>query len=549
MKNNLHRLSAWFRERERTIWLEYGALSLVVMTPLLLPGYILTLDLVFTPHFPWPQALTNTAPLEATLWLFTRILPGDVIEKIILFAILILSGVGMHKLIRSLAPDARRLAAYAAGILYAINPFTYDRFMAGHWLFLLGYALTPLAVRSFVALAIRPSVRQGMRAGGWTALIVALSIHHLLIIALIGLVAVVAGIAYHRRTLPSLRTLAFSALACFGMFLFLSNYWLIPALFGGSPLAAAVTNFDATHFAAFATDGGSLIGRVANVIRLQGFWAEAQQLYTLPQHVIAGWGGLFLIVWVVIGVGMASLWRRSRMLACLIGVITITGIILASSQLILWLSSLAPPLAGYREPQKFAALAALGYAVLFGFGAARLASRIRHPSMTPTVATILVTLPLLITPPMLWGFAGQLSPRHYPVAWHEANQYLIAATKPGEKTLFLPWHQYASYSFSERTIASPAAKFFEVPTVISDNPEFAGISPTIPSSQTARITALLAERSPHIIHELRQFGIRYILLAHEQDWRDYGWLAEHPLRPVLQTDQLTLYYLEEPHER
>lgn len=548
MNKARQKITLWLREGERMLWLEYGALSLIVMAPLLLPGYVLTLDLVFTPHFAWPQALTNTAPLEAMLWLIGHVLPGDIIEKLTLLVILVVSGVGMHKLVRALAPNIRRLAAYAAGILYVINPFTYDRFMAGHWLFLLGYALTPLAVRSFVALATTPSIRQGMRAGGWTALIVALSIHHLLIIALIGVAAVVAGAVRHRRALPLLKKLALSTAACLGIFLLISSYWLVPALSGNSPLTAAVTSFDSAHFAAFATDGGSALGRIANVIRLQGFWAEAQQLYTLPQHVIPAWGVLFLAAWVVIGMGVATLWRHTRIIAGIISVTTITGIVLASSQLIPWLSSLASLLAGYREPQKFAALTALGFAVLFGFGAARITSRIRQPSLAPTAAIILITLPLLITPTMLWGFAGQLSPRSYPAAWYQANQYL-AAVKPGEKTLFLPWHQYASYSFSGRTIANPAAKFFAVPTVISDDPEFAGISPTVPSSETARISALLAERSPHLISELRQHGFRYILLAHEQDWRDYAWLAERPLRPVLQNDQLTLYYLEEPHER
>src|SRR5690606_7555434 len=102
-------------------------LSLAILLPLLLPGYILTLDLVFTPHLPWPHELTNTYLLEAILWLTNQILPGDVIEKIVLFLILLLSGVGMHRLVvsvkvRGIPPESWRWGLYFAGIFYMVNP-------------------------------------------------------------------------------------------------------------------------------------------------------------------------------------------------------------------------------------------------------------------------------------------------------------------------------------------------------------------------------------------------------------------------------------------
>ena len=100
MKDASLRLLKWIRSEKRLVWVEYSVLSFIILLPLLLPGYILTLDLVFTPNFAWPTELTNTYPLEMVLWIIHWILPGDVIEKIILFSILLLSGVGMHQLVR-----------------------------------------------------------------------------------------------------------------------------------------------------------------------------------------------------------------------------------------------------------------------------------------------------------------------------------------------------------------------------------------------------------------------------------------------------------------
>ena len=126
----------------------YCGLALLVLLPLLRPGFILTLDMVFAPSINIPQYASG--PLYI-FWGFLHVLnfalASSTIQKMILFAILFLSGFGMHRFLEKIGPRSLaenwKWGCYFGGILYMINPFTYSRFMAGQFAVLLGYALVP----------------------------------------------------------------------------------------------------------------------------------------------------------------------------------------------------------------------------------------------------------------------------------------------------------------------------------------------------------------------------------------------------------------------
>lgn len=552
MKNKyIQSIRTWLLTGQRAIWLEYACLSLLVLLPLLLPGYILTLDLVFTPNIAWPTELSNTYPLEILLWLLGRILPGDIVEKIVLFSILLLSGVGMHLLIRALASpnirtDAWQLAPYIGGICYMINPFTYSRFMAGQWMFLLGYALVPFFVRSLLRLVTQPSIKAGTNTGLWAFAIISVSIHHVGILAAIGAIFGVIAAVKYRHNLHRLKLTGLSLVAGAGVFLVLSSFWLVPTLLGLSAISHSTAGFDSTHFEAFSTDGGSTLGRLANVIRLQGFWVESQQLFALPQTITPGWGLLFLLLWIVVVIGGISALRLYRMAGGLAMISIISGILLSATPLISWMSTTIPLLAGYREPHKFASLIAFGFALLLAIGAGRIIAKTKRETIAKVLGLGFLILPLLLTPTMLWGFARQLSPRHYPIEWQETNDMLKQTVRTGEEVLFLPWHQYATYSFSGRLIANPAEKFFEVPIIASNDPEFADISPTYPDPKRQRLKTLLEAPSAGAAKQLSEIGIDYILLAKEPSQKQYPWLnTMSGIHKVHENTRLLLYTVED----
>lgn len=537
----------WARDEKRAAWIFYSALALLILLPLLSSGYILTLDLVFTPNFLWPTSLTNTYPIEALLWLLHLILPGDMIEKIILLLVLLLSGVGMHRLVRGLQPkefslSTWRIAAYVAGSFYMINPFTYSRFMAGQWLVLAGYALLPFFLGALLRLVARPTWRQGVSAALWGFVIVSFSLHHLGMLILLGGGVALLGFMKWRRDSIMMRRFIGSLTLSVLVGEMLACFWLVPALLGKGSIGGAVSDFNTMDFTAFATAEGSL-GAIGEVIRLQGFWPEARHLYLLPQAVVPLWGLLFLCVWAAVLIGSIRLWRSSRPLVLLMIVSILFGIVLSGTSVLLWLSQSIPLLSGYREPHKFVNLIAIGYAVLGGAGAAYTVkwAQERFHKMGARVTIILsLSLPLVLTPVMLWGFAGQLSPRQYPGEWYEMNETLRRTANQGE-VLFLPWHQYMRYGFSGRIIASPAEKFFEVPVIASDDPEFKGISPTVPNTKKRLIAEALKDRE-RLVRALEEQGINYILLAKEDDYQKYSYLNKTSgIRLIHEGSKLNLY--------
>jgi hypothetical protein len=539
----------WLRDERRTIWFEYALLSLAVLLPLLAPGFILTLDMVFTPNVSLPGEVTNTYPLQVLLWLVHFILPADVIQKLILFVILLFSGVGMHSLLQSLnmkervGADMWRLALYFGGIFYMINPFTYSRFMAGQWLFLLGYAMLPFFVRALLKFFAAPAAKTALPLAAWSFAIVTASIHHLAILLVIALLVPLLGYAFGYWRKGRIKPYAGWSVIIIAIHAALFSYWLLPALLGSGAIGSAVTSRGPADFSAFATGDGSVIGAIGDVVRLQGFWVESRQLFTLPQDIVPAWGLLFLAVWILVIVGASKAWRASRLLVGLGLGCVVLGVILAATPLVAWISGILPAAAGYREPDKFANLVALGYAMLGTLGVAftaKWATEKFHDAGGQAVIIVCLLLPLAITPNMLWGFGGQLSPRQYPSGWHAMNREL--GNLPGAKrVLFLPWHQYMTFGFSDRIIATPAEKFFDVPVVASDDPEFGGITPTVPNDEKRAISQAL--KHPETLPDtLAKYRINYILLAKDDDADSYRYLNTQPgVRQISTNDSLTLY--------
>lgn len=549
MKEKLIATWQWIRDEKRIVWFEYSALTLAILLPLLLPGFILTLDMVFTPTITFPPEVTNTYPLQVVLWLFHFVLPVDVIQKILLFIILLFSGVGMHLLLRSfnmkgrVRPDLWRLAPYFGGIFYMINPFTYSRFMAGQWLFLLGYAMMPFFAHALLKFYAAPSLKTTLYLTGWALAIISVSIHHLAILAFFALLVPLFATIFKTWRKGQAKSYFKWSATSVGLLAALCSYWLIPAALGQGSIGSVVTSRSESDFNAFATHGNSALGAVGEVIRLQGFWAEARQLFTLPQAVTPAWGLLFLLVWVLVAVGAAKAWKASRLLVAVAVTCIIFGVILAATPLIANLSNSMPFLSGYREPHKFASLIVFGYALLGTLGVAFTSQWATHRFKETGGQVVIIAcllLPLVITPTMLWGFGGQLSPRDYPAGWYEMSKQL--SEESGQtRVLFLPWHQYMAFRFSERIIANPAEKFFGVPTIASDDPEFGDITPTVPNQEKVAIKAAL-DAPKTLTDTLGQYRITHILLAKDDDFETYNFLNQQTgVKKVAENDSLRLY--------
>lgn len=591
-------------------WFWYSLLALLILAPLLKPGYILTLDMVFTPHLR-PISISNSTYLfSAILHLLNFIIPSQIIEKLMLFAILILSGVGAHRL-AFVIPDRKRsdpdpestsggwtlkqvqgdrLGAYFAGILYMINPFTYSRLMAGQFLVVAAYALLPWFVMTLLKFLAKPNWRSSLAIAAWAAAISILSIHFVFFLALLTLII----LAFHARSIKPPDLLKFGALAV-AVFLLISSYWLLPLLRGKSPEAQAIQGFSATDTHVFRTDPG-MFGLPLNVFSLAGFWDDSQSRYELPWERVGPWpvSALALMILVVYGVVLSV--KRSRRTQPTgqeilkqvqdddrgqrdrLGIaLAIVGLIAAMLALgdawrplapfSHWLTNHVPFYRGYREPGKFIALTALAYAYLGGKAVGRLSQgRKRIPdqkhldiravgsrlSVEDDVKTgtpwayLWLALPILLAPTMLWGFDTQLRSANYPADWYAVNQTLNH--HPATTTLFLPWHQYLSFDFAGRVVSNPAPAFFDRPVVAGDNPEYQAGEPESPITRYVLHELIPAgQGGEDIAPSLTQHGFGFVILAKTTDYKDYSWLDRQPhIKQISSGSDLILY--EVTHE-
>ncbi|MBF6213449.1 hypothetical protein IU433_13675 [Nocardia puris] len=139
--------------RERVVAAVYSAaLALLVVGPLLGPGYLLLRDAVSTPRsYPTDSALglgdaaPRAVPQDGLLAAVSTVVDGGIVVKAILVAALWAAGYGAAVLTRELL--GARLAAQLVAVTVAVwNPYVAERLLQGHWSLLTGYAALPWIV-------------------------------------------------------------------------------------------------------------------------------------------------------------------------------------------------------------------------------------------------------------------------------------------------------------------------------------------------------------------------------------------------------------------
>jgi hypothetical protein len=523
-------------------YVPYAFLALLVIGPLLIPGFVLTMDMVMTPVLRMPNHVDNTWVFYAVLHLLNLVLPADLLQKIMLLGIFWGSGVGAHRLLQVLRPADQpywRWAQYAAGTFYMVNPFVYDRFMSGQYGVLLGYALLPWFARSLYGFVYKPHWMSALRLSGWLVAISNVSIHS---VGLALLMMVVAVGMYARDK----KQIGYAA-AALGVFVVLSSYWLVPTVLGQGRIAESLPTFTSSERQAFATVDAVGTGPLGAVLGMQGFWQETRGLYTQPIEANAVWGFVQLLFFALVAAGIAAAWRAQRQLAMYGVVVGVVSVCLAVGLGSGWLAAHVPFFAGYREPQKFVALLALVYVYFVAWGAASalgfVAWRVRWGDRIALI--VLLLLPLSYTPTMLWGMNGQIRTANYPADWSIDNQLL--QRQPGSgKVLVLPWHLYMRYGFTHgRIIASPAKGFFDREVVVSDDPEIAGVVPQVHDAtrEAVQQTILPSGTSgQQIAPQLGELGIGYVLLFKDLDYGDYAYLDKQAGLKLLQDSQTIRLY-------
>jgi len=513
------------------------ALGLLALGPGLRRGFLLSYDMVVVPRQPFTPALAGLAggppravPSDAVVAAASRVLPADLVQKLLLLSIFALACSGAAALLAR-EPWFARLAA---GVFYTWNPFVAERLIIGQWALLLGYAGLPWALRAVttgtvaswrgagrLGVALLPAIVGGFAAMTVTALVV-------LPAAVLarppgapdtgrGLAAAVTGPPGAARRRAGERARA--GLAALGVLTVGSLPWLIPSL-------ARAVYADPAGVAAFAARADTPFGTLGSLVMLGGMWNA--------QAVPAGYGGWWSVLWLALVLAAAGGYvafgvRRHRWPG--LGVAAVAGLVIAGlgvtapgRDVLRSLGGAWPGFAVLRDGQQFIAPLALAEAL----GAGLLVSWAARPRMPLAagedggpparadraglvIAVALLLAPVLLLPGLAWGAAGHLRPAGYPASWLNAAR-LIDGSRPAGKVLLLPWTAYRRPAWNGgRAMLDPWPRLLSRPVIWNDGPQVGTVQMWPDDPDARRLSAVIAAPGP-LTTALAAAGVRFVIV-------------------------------------
>ncbi len=534
-------------------------LSLVIIGPLLAPGYLLVLDAIAVPaKIVWPSFWSASFLYDSLVAILNTFLPSYWIQKLLLLAVFFFSGLGMSWLINA----KNTFINLFAGFFYTVNPFVYERVMAGHWEFLLGYAVFPFIVMAAQNLCQSPGLKSAVILAVLTTLSVSFANHWSFILAIFLLLYFPFYLFTHREnSWPLVRSLVlFGAMA-----LFLNLNWLIPTLLGSGTVGETVRQFGREDLITFQSAPDTNFGLIFNLLSGYGFWIEAQKYFISPKDIIFFWPiiSMVFILLAVVGVYKTFKDKEKSALPLVITLVIMFfisldlagGVALNSfANIAFWFYEKIPFLYGLREPQKLAGIIMFCYAFFGAIGLSFILEKIK-PVWKYLVMGIFLILPFIYTPTIFGGFWGQLKPVFYPASWSKINKKLNE-DKNDYLTLFFPWHQYMRFGFANNLVlANPAPRFFTKPILSAQNYETKSLYSHDTRPEALHIEGLLSMEKEGINlagekvfdrikwgESTAVIGVKYIILAKESDWETYKFLDKSPDLGKIFEDQLLILY-------
>ena len=449
-------IQAWLTRALPGAWVV--CVALLITAPMLAPGFILSYDMVFTPRQDLLPAsvglgggLPRAVPQDAVVALVEYVVPGMIVQKVIILAIPVLTGFGMLRLLAT----AGRRAAVVAATLAMVAPFVTERLIIGHWALLLAYALTPWALHL---------ARRLRREGGALD-----AVRLVLVMALAGLTPsgslLVTFLALPIAVGPgahlSGRLRALVSLAALGTWL----PWLLPALVHPN---AGVSDSAGAEVFALRSEGPW--GLLLTALGTGGVW-NADVVPVSRTLILAPVAAGVVVVLALVGAAPAVrvLGRATVGWWATVSVAGLVGALMSGSAPWAWFVEVIPGAGLLRDAHKLLAPLALLLAAAAGLGVARVARRIPDATGAGAVVVAAMLLPLLLQPDALWGAGGRLRPVEYPAAWQDVRDRVNASDQPGD-VLVLPWTAFRQYPWNDdRTMLDPAPRWLPRPSVVSDD--------------------------------------------------------------------------------
>jgi hypothetical protein len=495
------------------------ALGLLALGPGLARGFLLSYDMVFVPAPPFSSALlggsggpARAVPSDAAMTLAARVVPADIVQKVVLLLIFVLACSGVAALLADgwsgvTGRRAPTLACLVSGVFYTWNPFVAERLLIGQWALLLGFAGLPWVLRE--------ASTGPVRIKAWRLMLVMLpaAVGGFAALTLTALAAAPAALARGTG-----RERAGRLAVVLGALLVLSLPWLIPSL-------VVPVHTDPRGVDLFGARADTPFGRLGSLILLSGIW-NAQ---TVPR----GYGGAASAFWlIVVGCALAGyvLQARARRMTAGLGLAGLIGLAVAA----IGISSPArallreavaawPGFAVLRDGQQFVATLGLMEAIGLGAAVAWLLTRTVGSRATSTqasgrpepaavaVAVLALLASVVLLPGMAWGIAGRLRPAEYPADWLTARSLLDASKQPGS-VLLLPWGAYRRYPWNHgEAVYDPWNKLLSRRVISNDGLQAGSQTLTQESAAAIQMNRIVTARGS-LTAQLRAVGVRFVII-------------------------------------
>ncbi len=474
-------------------------LGALVLGPALAPGYTLHYDMVFVPELPLGAHTLGTdghvpraVPNDLLVALASTVLPGWVVQKVLLLGCFVLGGAGAARLARTVP------GAVAAATWWSWNPWVGERLGIGHWGYLIGFALLPWVLLAAARL------RRG-EPGATASLLVSLTGAALggstpgVLATLLALVVLLVSVPGHRiRQRPLWPVLAISLAA--------NAAWWWPFLTASSKAA------DPGGAAAFAARADTPFGVVGSLLLGGGLWNDRTwftERTTLPFALVAL---LAVAVLLVLALRRRDWWRDPlRLGASAAGAL---GLVLAGfaalpggTALLEWLIEVVPGAGLLRDGQKFLALWVLLLAVVVAEVVDRLAAAPRPVLVAATV------WPVATLPTLAWGHGGQWGSVDWP---SEVTTTAERVGADGEPVAVFPWSTYRRYAWNaDRVVLDPWDRLLPGRVVSSDDLPLREGSIEGEDPEAAAVARALADGSD-VPDLLRELGVRHVIVQTDQ---------------------------------
>lgn len=390
-------------------------LALLVVGPLLAPGYLLLRDAVSTPR----SYLSDTAlgltsapratPQDFAVALASQVLDGGVVVKALLVAGLWLAGWGAARLVAVALPCAGAPGQFVATTVAIWNPYVAERLLQGHWSLLVGYGCLPWVAAAMVTLRTAPaSSRFGFFGLAFWIAFAGLTPTGLLLAATVALACVMApGTGRPRR---------WCAAAALGAALVAALPWLTASVVGSSLTAHTAANRLGVE--AFAPRAEPGLGTLGSLASLGGIWNGDAVPGSRTTH-FAVFSAVVLLG--VVAAGLPTVVRRPVAVPLLVlaAASVLIPAALATGPGVALLGAVVDTVPGFgvlRDGQKWVALAMPGYALAGAGAVVTLRRRLRLPGAAAPALVCCLAL-LLAAPDLGWGAFGKVTPVRYPRGW------------------------------------------------------------------------------------------------------------------------------------